>query len=75
MHNIHLFIYLISVVAMFLGVILHDMDLGLSGQGLMIAWCVWVILLPIILELFEANHKKQKGIIYFFKLKLLFKNL
>jgi hypothetical protein len=50
-----------KVIAMLLGVLLDDMGLGQIGWALMMAWCIWVVLLPIILEIFEASQRRKNG--------------
>ena len=50
------------VVAMFLGVVNQDMNLGRVGWGLMIGWTIWCIFLPLIIEIVNQIIKiKSQG--------------
>lgn len=51
---------------MFLGVFIDKMFLGSVGWGLMIGWTIWVLILPIALEVLSIINKRSK----IFKLKV-----
>ena len=42
---------------MFLGVLIEDMNLGNLGWGLMLGWTIWVVLIPLILEIINLKYR------------------
>lgn len=47
---------------MFLGVFIEDMNLGRVGWGIMIGYTLWVIILPLIIEIFSILFENNKSI-------------
>jgi hypothetical protein len=45
----------------FLGTLIKTVNLGTIGWGIMIGWVVWVVILPLTLEIFQYLFSKQKG--------------
>ena len=41
----------VTVISMFLGVCISDMELGRVGWGLMIGWTIWALALPLVIEM------------------------
>ena len=50
------------------------MFLKFVGAGIMIAWTVWILIAPIILEIVDLISKKNKGINSKFKNALSYEN-
>ena len=43
------------------------MNLGRSGWGIMIGWCLWVVILPLVIEIFELLLESRSGKFSYFK--------
>ena len=49
---------MIVVVALFLGVNIEDMGLGNVGWGIMVGWTIWIVILPVFLEIIDQRFQK-----------------
>ena len=45
---------------MYLGVVIKDMRLGDIGWGLMVGWTIWVVVLPVALEVIDFRSSRSK---------------
>ena len=53
--------FFFQVVTNFLGVNISRLNLGMTGNGILIAWTIWVILFPITMEIFGFIFKNKKS--------------
>lgn len=51
----------LKVVTIWLGVFIDRMNLGRAGLGIMIGWTIWVVVLPILLEIVTVMGKTKEN--------------
>merc|ERR1719468_69793 len=47
--------FIFSIVAMFLGVLMEEMNLARLGWCIMIGWILWVIIFPLVMEILKIS--------------------
>ncbi|RNA38380.1 hypothetical protein BpHYR1_042958, partial [Brachionus plicatilis] len=50
-----------AVVACYLGIFIERMNLGNEGWGIMVGWTLWVIILPLLIEIIQLTCSNSKS--------------
>ncbi|CAF0906542.1 unnamed protein product [Brachionus calyciflorus] len=52
---------ILATTAIYLGVCIEKINLGKIGWGLMIGWTIWIVILPVILEILQLVFSSEKN--------------
>lgn len=50
-----------AIVTCYLGVFIERMKLGNEGWGILVGWTLWVIILPLFIEILQISCSFSKG--------------
>ena len=57
------------MVALWLGVFIPRVNLNTAGWGILLGWTLWLIVLPVTIEILGFILKEKKGFVQSFKKK------